>query len=66
MVESNVYSGVNNPLQVASGVMRATGNLFQNASGANNDDTAFTPPYDYDLDATSGLEAAIKSAVGPK
>jgi pectate lyase len=66
LVENNAYIGVNRPLDVAQGNMRAVGNLFQNTTGSSTaSGTGFTPPYTYQLDATSGLEAAIRSGAGP-
>ena len=67
LVQNNVYSGVNNPLQIANnGIMKEEGNVFTNTTGDKmGTGAAFTPPYDFTLDTTSGLEAAVKAAVGP-
>jgi pectate lyase len=67
LVQNNVYIGVNRPLEVRDGGdMRAEGNVFQNTTG-NQDaaGTGFTPPYAFELEATAGLEAAIRAGVGP-
>ena len=51
LLVENVYVGVNRPLDVAEGNMRAVGNLFQNTSGTMTaSGTGFTPPYTYQLD----------------
>jgi len=67
LVQNNVYSGVNNPLQVANnGIMKEEGNVFTNTTGDKTGSGAgFTPPYEFTLDATSGLEASVRAAVGP-
>jgi pectate lyase len=68
LVENNVYSGVAGPLQVTeNGQLRSVGNVFMNTSGNTNVNvgSAFTPPYQYTADPTSGLEAAIRSGAGP-
>ncbi|MGC4095266.1 MAG: hypothetical protein QM756_46555 [Polyangiaceae bacterium] len=66
LVENNVYSGVNQPFTLSgNGVMRAVGNLQTNAAGTPPNGAGFTPPYTYKADATSGLEAALRSGVGP-
>ena len=69
LVENNVYIGVNRPLAPdANGDMLARGNLFTNTNPANPmaNGVGFDPPYDYTLDATSGLEAAIRAQAGPR
>lgn len=69
LVENSIYLGVTGPLQVTqNGNMRSVGNVFMNTSGGttNPGGTGFTPPYTYQADPTSGLEAAIRSGVGPK
>lgn len=67
LVENNIYIGVNSPLQVANnGQLRSVGNVFTNTSGSTSGSgDAFTPSYQYTADATSGLEAAIRSGAGP-
>jgi pectate lyase len=66
LVENNVYIGVNRPLDVSSGDMRAEGNVFQNTTGSSAaSGVGFTPPYEYELDPTTDLEAAIRSGAGP-
>jgi len=68
LVENNVYIGVGNPLQEDSdGNMLARGNVFTNTSGSKTaSGTGFTPPYQLTPDATTGLEATIRSQAGPK
>jgi pectate lyase len=67
LVENNVYTGVNQPLDISTGGdMRATGNVFTNTSGNKTaNGTGFTPPYAYTLDSTSGLETTLRAQVGP-
>jgi pectate lyase len=67
LVENNVYIGVNDPLQVASGGdMLARGNVFQNTHGTmGGSGMGFSPTYQYSLDATDSLAATIMSQVGP-
>ena len=68
LVENNVYIGVNNPLQEDSNCnMLARGNVFTNTSGSKTaSGTGFTPPYQLTPDATTALEATIKSQAGPQ
>jgi pectate lyase len=69
LVENNVYRGVNNPLSPdANGAMRQSGNVFDDTTGNQNDNggNVFTPPYQYSLDATDSLPAALMSEVGPE
>ena len=68
LVENNVYIGVSNPLQEDSnGNMLARGNVFTSTSGSKTaSGTGFTPPYQLTPDATTGLEATLRSQVGPQ
>lgn len=67
LVQNNLYSGVNNPFQLANnGIMKEEGNVFTNTTGDQTGSGAgFTPPYAFTLDATAGLEAAVRAAAGP-
>jgi pectate lyase len=67
LVENNIYIGVTSPLETAAnGSMRAVGNVFTMTNGNTTaNGTGFTPMYTYTADPTSGLEAAIRSGVGP-
>jgi pectate lyase len=68
LVQNNIYSGVNDPLDVsANGNMKAEGNEFPGATGTQSAmGTGFVPPYTFTLDPTASLEAAIRAGVGPK
>ncbi|HEX2873948.1 MAG TPA: hypothetical protein VHP33_21985 [Polyangiaceae bacterium] len=68
LVQNNVYAGVNSPLQVtANGNMKQEGNDFTNSTGNKAaSGSGFTPPYQFKLDATSTLRAALEAGVGPK
>jgi pectate lyase len=69
LVENNIYNGVNNPLAPDANAtgMQATGNVFTNTTGTTTaPGGGFTPPYTYSLDSTSGLQATLQTAVGPK
>jgi pectate lyase len=67
LVENNIFLGVANPHDVDGGDLRASGNVYKRTTGKRNSNgKAFTPGYAYALDSTSGLEAAIRSGVGPK
>jgi pectate lyase len=68
LVENNVYVGVNNPLSPdANGDMLARGNVFTNTRGTTTAaGVGFVPPYQYTLEATAGLQAAIMTGAGPK
>ncbi|MGC4088127.1 MAG: hypothetical protein QM756_09550 [Polyangiaceae bacterium] len=67
LVESNIYSGVNNPLSPdADGSMLERNNLFQNTTGTKvGNGAGFTPTYSYTPEATGSLAAAIQSGAGP-
>jgi pectate lyase len=68
LVQNNVYAGVNNPLQVSqNGTLEAEGNDFTNSTGnKTGSGNGFTPLYEYELEATAGLQAVIQAGVGPK
>jgi pectate lyase len=67
LVEKNVFSGVDNPHYTQQGGnLRAVGNVYQNTTGdKTSTGSAFTPPYEYTADATTGLAAAIMAGAGP-
>jgi pectate lyase len=67
LVQNNIYVGVNRPLEVRDGGnMRSEGNVFQNTMGTQTTvGTGFTPPYAFTLNATAGLDAALRASVGP-
>ena len=67
LVQNNVYFGVNNPLELANnGVLKEEGNVFADTTGDETGSGAgFTPPYAFTLEATAGLEAAVRAAAGP-
>ncbi|HXU03591.1 MAG TPA: hypothetical protein VN903_21650, partial [Polyangia bacterium] len=68
LVENNVYIGVNNPLQEDDdGNMLQRNNVFTNTTGSKTaGGTGFSPPYTLTPDATSNLEATIRSQAGPR
>jgi pectate lyase len=76
LVEQSVFSGVKDPQQFNSSTDQGTANItssnnvYTNTSGmqaTGGGGPAFTkPPYTYTADPTSGLEAAIRSGVGPR
>jgi pectate lyase len=68
-LENNVFLGVNNPVNTtsysdAASVAASFGNI--GGSADLNAANVFTPPYDYTLDAASGVEAAVRSGAGPR
>jgi pectate lyase len=67
LVQNNVYAGVSSPLQVsANGDMKAEGNDFSNSTGNKSaSGNGFTPPYQFELDATATLQATLEALVGP-
>ena len=69
LVENNIYRGVNNPLSPDdNGDMRAEGNVFDDTTGNQSDNggSGFDPPYDYELDPTTGLDTTLQAEVGPR
>jgi pectate lyase len=71
--ENNVFVNVKEPIDTAdfangSSIIQSIGNLYSGTSGSTADKggTAFTPPYGYTLDATSGLQTAIQNGAGPQ
>lgn len=67
LVESNVYSGVKNPLSPdANGDMLARNNVFKDTTGTMTaNGTGFTPPYTYVPEGTGSLADQIMAGVGP-
>jgi pectate lyase len=70
--ENNVFVNVKAPIDSAdfsngSSIVRSTGNVYSGTSGATADKggAAFTPPYAYTLDSTTGLQTAIQNGAGP-
>ena len=75
LTERNVFVGVKTPLNTTSysdgaSAIKSVANVYMNTSGDAPTDlragSVFSPPYPYTLDATSGLEAAIRSGAGPR
>jgi pectate lyase len=72
LTESNVFLGVNDPVEIrsysnADSVAVSRNNLYLNTSGEVSDlgSAVFVPPYAYMLDPTASLEAAIRNGAGP-
>jgi pectate lyase len=73
LTERNVFNGVSDPIESSSysngaSIVVSRENVYTNTSGttANKGTAVFTPPYTYTADATSGLQAAVQAAAGPK
>ena len=71
--ENNVFIGVKNPIDSTSysnsaSIEQSTGDLDQMTTGTTQGvgGAAFTPPYAYSLEATSGLETAVRNGAGPQ
>jgi pectate lyase len=66
LVESNIYDGVNNPLQPDVGSMKEQNNVYTNTTGTKAASGAgFSPTYAYTPEATTNLAAAIRAGAGP-
>ncbi|MFO1488379.1 MAG: autotransporter-associated beta strand repeat-containing protein [Verrucomicrobiota bacterium] len=68
-IESNYYSGVNDPVGVSSGTtgkIKTTGNIYAGCTGTIHPgtDAVFTPPYAYTLDATAGVPNVVTNGAG--
>jgi pectate lyase len=65
--ESNVFQGVNNPVDSshsnAASIIQSIGNI---GSNTNIGGPAFTPPYSYTLEAVSSVAASVMAGAGPK
>lgn len=73
LTERNVLNGVSDPIESSSysngaSIVVSRENVYTSTSGttANKGTAVFTPPYTYAADATSGLQAAVQAAAGPK
>jgi len=65
--ENNYYDGVKSPLtKENSGLLKTFGVIFNNCTGTQitSDDIVFTPPYSYQLDASSSVPAIVKAGAG--
>ena len=68
--QNNYYSGVNNPLYKNTGnpdeLIQSSGNIYSGCTGSIDDgnDTVFTPPYGYLLDATADVPAIVMAGAG--
>lgn len=65
--QNNYYDGVKNPLsKTQSGKLKTSGNIFNNCTGTQitSNDSVFTPPYGYTLDATVNVPALVKAGAG--
>jgi pectate lyase len=68
-IENNYFEDVSNPHEIdgSGAVMTAAGNTYDGTSGSKDTSgTAFTPPYTYQLQAASGIPAAVKAGYGPR
>jgi len=77
LVENCYFSGVKDPhtiyvaktekqLGIAKGSLKAVGNVYEDTTGAREEDgTVFVPPYKYTLDKAEDVPAIIKAGVGP-
>jgi pectate lyase len=73
LTENNVFIGVSDPINTTdysneASVALSRGNLYLQTQGATADlgTGVFTPPYEYDLDPTPGLEELIRNNAGPR
>lgn len=71
--QNDVFLGVKEPIKSyasdGSGVIVSTGAVYTGTSGSMSDlgtPPAFSPPYAFSVDPTTGLEAAIRAAAGPR
>jgi pectate lyase len=67
LAQNNYYQSVNNPLaKQDSGRLKTSGNIFSNCTGtqATSNDSVFTPPYGYTLDATTDVPTRVKGGAG--
>ncbi len=69
--ENNVFIGVKNPIDSTSysdsaSILQSSGDLDQMTTGTTQGigGAAFTPPYAYSLEATSGLETSVRNGAG--
>jgi pectate lyase/pectin methylesterase-like acyl-CoA thioesterase len=70
--ESNVYSGVDDPLGKRTalptdvGLLMTIGNVFTSCTGNQlvSSDVVFVPPYSYEVDATGSLAAIVQAGAG--
>lgn len=72
LTENNVFIGVSDPVNTtdysnSSSIAASRGNLYLGTTGQMDDlgTGVFTPPYEYALDATQGLETVIRNGAGP-
>jgi pectate lyase len=65
--QNNYYYGVSNPLmKIESAKLKTSGNIFNNCTGSmvTSNDTVFTPPYGYTLDAAADVPTLVKAGAG--
>jgi pectate lyase len=65
--QNNYYDGVKNPLvKTDAAKLKTSGNIFNNCTGTQtvSNDSVFTPPYGYTLDATANVPALVKAGAG--
>ncbi len=67
LTENDTFIGVDTPFDLGGGEVLSRGNIFTKTTGNTlGTGKAFTPPYSYTLDATAGVEAAVRSGAGVK
>jgi pectate lyase len=67
LVENNIYVGVDDPLDVSGGSLRAEGNVFRDTTGnRSGSGSGFSPTYTYTLEPTAGLEDTVRTQAGPR
>lgn len=67
LAQNNYYQGVKNPLaKEGNAKLKTSGNIFNNCTGtmATSNDSVFTPPYGYVLDATTDVPNRVRNGAG--
>jgi pectate lyase len=73
LIENNYFDGVNDPYYIyvrnpaeITGKIRASGNVFDNCTGQNDDgdDDVFIPPYSYTLDNVLDVPIIVRLGAG--
>jgi pectate lyase len=69
-VENNVFIGINSAFYFnnsnSASIAESIGNTFTSSSGTSGRGTSFKPPYTYQLESLSTVEASVRAGAGTK
>ena len=66
LVENNVFNDIKDAHTVSGGKLVARGNIYNHTTGKRDENgSAFTPPYQYELKSRDVVESMVRAGSGP-